>query len=225
MSLAELEKSFKIAKESGAPVEMVSAIIPLVNAYQQGRKYDSALRCLRGSLPAIREKGGADQEAVILTALGAAYWEKAQLQKALDQFSLALDLFKKCDDKMGEQVILAMVGITFWRKCEWQRALENFADVLSQGLKFDDRFLSVQGALERGVATLQNRVRMGRELKDPMKILQPLFSVCALYYVLGDREQFELCLDESLLLAEQLGKADILNAAQGIRLLGAGPAS
>ena len=220
MPLSELEKSFNSAKESGSPVEMVAAIIPLVDAYQQVRKFDPAVRCLKEALPVIREKGEAGQEAVILTALGTAFWEMAQLQKALDQFSPARDLFKQCGDKMGERTILAMVGITFWRKCEWQRALEILADVFADGLIVDDRFLSVRGALERGVATLQNRVRMGRELDDPLKILQPLFSGCALYRVLGNREQFELCLNESVTLAESLNKTDILDAAHSIRRLG-----
>ena len=197
---------------------MVEAIIPLVNAYQQVRKYDSAIQCLQGVLPIIREKGETNQEAVILTALGTAFWEKAQLQKALDQYSLALDLFKKSADKMGESAIFAMVGITFWRKCEWQRALEIFADVWREadGLKIDNRFASVQGALERGIVTLQNRVRMGRELQDPLKILQPLFSVCVLYRMLGDREQFDKCFDEAVALAESLNKTDILNAAKDL---------
>ena len=182
MPLSELENKYNSAKENTSQIEMVEAIIPLVNAYQQVRKYDSAVNCLQGVLPIIREKGEADHEAVILTALGTAFWEKAQLQKALDQFSPALELFKKSGDKVGERAIFAMVGITFWRKCEWQRALEIFTDVWREadGLKIEGRFASVQGALERGTVTLQNRVRMGRELQDPLKILQPLFSVCVL---------------------------------------------
>jgi tetratricopeptide (TPR) repeat protein len=221
MSISELEKKFNSAKEKTSPMEIMEAIIPLVNAYQQVRKYDSAVHCLQGSLPIIREKGKANQEAVILTALGTAYWEKAQLQKALDQFSPALELFKKSSDKMGERAILAMVGITFWRKCEWQRALEVFTDVWREaaGLKTEGRFASVQGALERGTVTLQNRVCMGRELQDPLKILQPLFSVCVLYRMLGDREQFGICFEEAVALAESLNKTDILNAAKDLSRL------
>ena len=198
---------------------MTEAVIPLANAYQQVRKYDAAVRCLQETLAIIRESGESDQEAVILTALGTAFWEKAQLQKALDQFSPALNMFKKSGDKMGARAILAMVGITFWRKCEWQRALEIFSDVWREvgGLTVDDRFLSLQGALERGIATLQNRVRMGRELQDPLKILQPLFSVCVLYRVLGNRKQFQACFDEAVALAESLNKTDILNVANDLK--------
>ncbi|MZH03659.1 MAG: tetratricopeptide repeat protein [Nitrospinae bacterium] len=221
MQISELEDKFNSAKEKISPVEMVEAIIPLVNAYQQVRKYDSAVHCLQNALPIIRDKGEAGQEAVILTALGTAFWEKAQLQKALDQFSPALDLFKKSGDKIGERTIYAMVGITFWRKCEWQRALELFTDVWSEteGLLIDNRFASVQGALERGIVTLQNRVRMGRELQDSLKILQPLFSVCVLYRMLGNREQFDNCFNEAVALAESINKTDILNAAKDLRQL------
>jgi tetratricopeptide (TPR) repeat protein len=221
MSLTELEKSFNSIAENGSPVEVVTAAIPLVNAYQQGRKFDSAIRCLQKALAVIEKKEATDQEAVILTALGTAFWEKAQLQKALDQFSPALKLFKQSGDKIGEQAVLAMVGITFWRKCEWKRSLEILTGVLHEtdDLKVDARFASVQGALERGIATLQNRVRMGRELQDPLKILQPLFSVCALYRVLGNREQFVLCIAEAVALAQSLNKTDILDAAESLKKL------
>jgi tetratricopeptide (TPR) repeat protein len=221
MPLSELGNKFNRAKERTSPFEIVETIIPLVNAYQQEQKYDSAVHCLQEALPIIREKGKADQEAVILTALGTAFWEKAQLQKALDQFSPALELFKKSGDKVGERAIFAMVGITFWRKCEWQRALEIFADVWREadGLRIEGRFASVQGALERGTITLQKRVLMGRELQDPLKILQPLFSVCVLYRMLGDREQFDICFDEAVALAESLNKTDILNAAKDLNRL------
>lgn len=219
MTLIELEEKFNSARGNAA--EMVEAVIPLANAYQQARKFDSALRCLKETLPIIRNKGETGQEAVILAALGTAYWEKAQLQKALNYFGEALALFEKADDRQGKVAVLSIVGITFWRKCDWDKALEILQDAMEKNveIKAEQRFASLYGAFERGIATLQNRVRMGRELEDSRKILQPLFSMCALYWVTGNREQLELCLDESVLLAEQLGKADILNAAKGLTRL------
>ncbi|MZH46029.1 MAG: tetratricopeptide repeat protein [Nitrospinae bacterium] len=221
MNLTELENSFKTAEENGLPAEILETIIPLANAYQQGRKYDSAVRCMRNALQRIRDDGDTCQQAVLLTALGTAFWEKAQLQKALDEFRPALDLFKESGEKMGERAILAMVGITFWRKCEWNRALEIFSDLLKEEneIAFDDRFLSLQGALERGVAILRNRVRMGRELQDPKKILQPLFSLTSIYLISGNLEELNSILSESISLADQLGQKEILDAAQGIRQL------
>ena len=219
MPLTELEKIFNSAKQSASPVEMMRAIIPLVNAYQQARKYDTAIRCLKEMLPIIRDKGEMDQEAVILTALGTAYWEKAQLQKALNHFEEALTLFKEIEDKQGIAAILSIVGITFWRKCEWEKALEILKDALRQNdeKKVEQRFASLYGAFDRGIATLQNRVRLGRELQKPLKILQPLFSICALYWVVGNREQFKVCLDEAVALAQSLNKTDVLQAAKDLK--------
>jgi hypothetical protein len=79
--------------------------------------------------------------------------------------------------------------------------------------------MTVQGALERGVSTLQNRIRMGRDLQDSLKILQPLFSICLLYRVLGNRKNFQVCLDETLALARSLNKTDIINAADNLKKL------
>ena len=122
---------------------------------------------------------------------------------------------------MGEKAILTMVGITFWRKCEWQRALAIFSDLWPEtsSLTVDDRFMTVKGALERGISTLQNRVRMGRDLQDSLKILQPLFSICILYRVLGNDKSFQICLDEALALARSLNKTDIINAADNLKNL------
>ena len=81
----------------------------------------------------------------------------------------------------------------------------------------EQRFASLYGAFARGIATLQNRVRLGRELQKPLKILQPLFSICALYWVVGNREQFKVCLDEAVALAQSLNKTDILQAAKDLK--------
>jgi len=221
MQLSELEIKFNIARDKATSVEVTDTVIPLANAFQGLRKYDAAVRSLNEALAIVRESGDVDREAVILTALGAAFWEKAQLQKALDHFSQALDIFKVSSDRMGEKAILTMVGITFWRKCEWQRALAIFSDLWPEtiSLTVDDRFMTVKGALERGISTLQNRVRMGRDLQDSLKILQPLFSICILYRVLGNDKSFQICLDEALALARSLNKTDIINAADNLKNL------
>ena len=221
MQICELEIKFNDAKDKVSPVNVTDTVIPLANAFQEARKYEAAVRSLNQALTIVRECGEVDQEAVILTALGTAFWEKAQLQKALDQFSPALHIFQGSSDRMGETAVLTMVGITFWRKCEWQRALKIFSQLWPEtsSLKVDNRFMTVQGALERGISTLQNRVRMGRDLQDSLKIFQPLFSICVLYRVLGNRKKFQVCLDEALALAKTLNKTDIINVGDNLKKL------
>lgn len=217
MNLIQLQEGFEAIRLKGNRVETVEKVVELANACQQVRKYEAAITCLNKVLPEVQKEAGL--LAVVKTALGTAYWEKAQLQKALSHFEEGLTLFKEIDDKQGISAILSIVGITFWRKCEWEKALEILKDALGQNgeKKVEQRFVSLYGAFDRGIAALQNRVRLGRELQKPLKILQPLFSICALYWVVGNREQLEVCLKEAVSLAQSLNKTDILQAAKDLK--------
>jgi len=218
MDLSQLKESVDLARLKGDVAGTVAKAVSYANACQQVRKYDSAIACLNKSLPDIEKDKG--QHAVVRVALGVAFWEKSQLKKALSHFEEALPLFEK--DKAGKAAILSIVGITFWRKCEWDKALEILKDALDQKegkAEKDARFESLYGAFDRGIVTLQNRIRLGRELQKPMKILQPLFSLTALYLITGNREELKSCLDESVTLATQLNQEDILKAAERIKQL------
>ena len=217
MNLSQLEENFKSACIKGDWADIVQKAVVFSNGCQEVRKYDAAIVCLNKL--ALDVKVYKKLLAVVLTALGTAYWEKAQLKKALEQFEKALLLFKETDDKAGKAAILSIVGITYWRKCEWDKALEILEEALSLKPDREERFASLYGAFDRGVVTLKNRVRLGRELEQPMKVLQPLFSSTALHLVIGNLEEFNTYLDESMTLAQQLNQADILKAAEGIKRL------
>ncbi|MBT3922726.1 MAG: tetratricopeptide repeat protein [Nitrospina sp.] len=219
MNLSQLQENLESIRLKGDRFETVEKSVEYANACQQVRKYEAAIACLNKVLPDAREE--VSLHGVVKTALGTAFWEKAQLQKALNHFEEALKLFKEIDDRQGISAILSIVGITFWRKCDWEKALGILKDAHNGEKIRDKRFISLYGAFERGIATLQNRVRMGRELQDSLKILQPLFSMCPLHWIMGNREQFKACFDESVSLAEQLGKTDILSAAKDLTRLAA----
>ena len=216
MNLSQLEESYKSSRIKGDWVDISEKAIAFANGCQQVRKYDTAITCLSKLTLDMKDN---KLLAEVYTALGTAYWEKAQLKKALEQFEKALVLFKEIDDKAGKAAILSIVGITYWRKCEWDRALEILEDALSLKPNREERFAFLYGAFDRGVVTLKNRVRLGRELEQPMKVLQPLFSSTALHLIIGNLEEFNTCLDECMTLAQQLNQADILKAAEGIKRL------
>ena len=218
MNLEQLEKNFESALSKDDLVDTVAKAVAFANGCQQVRKYDSAIACLN-KLDVKEQK---NLKAVIFTALGAVYWEKGQLNKALIQFEHALQIFKELEDKSGKAAILSVLGITYWRKCEWDLAIENIKDALNQNTGKDERFESLYGAFDRGIVNLHNRIRLGRELEKPMKILQPLFASTALHIIVGNFEELETCLNESMVLAEQLNQGDILRAAEGIKLLALG---
>ena len=218
MNLEQLEKNFKSALSKDDLVDTVTKAVAFANGCQQVRKYESAIDCLNR----LDVKEHKNLKAIIFTALGTVYWEKAQLNKALIQFEHALQLFKELDDKAGKAAIFSVLGITYWRKCEWDLAIENIKDALSQNTGKDKRFESLYGAFDRGIVNLHNRIRLGRELEKPLKILRPLFALTALHIILGNFEELEICLNESMILAEQLNQGDILRAAEGIKLLAVG---
>jgi len=218
MNLEQLKENFESARSKDDLVDTVAKAVAFASGCQQVKQYDSAITCL-STLDVKEEK---NLKAVIFTALGAVYWEKGQLNKALIQFGHALQLFKELNDKAGKTAILSVLGITYWRKCEWDLAIENIKDALSQNTGKDERFKSLYGAFDRGIVNLQNRIRLGRELEKPMKILQPLFASAALHIIVGNFEELETCLNESMLLAEQLNQGDILRAAESIKLLAVG---
>jgi len=218
MSLEQLEKNFKSALSKDDLVDTVAKAVAFANGCQQVRKYDFAIACLNK----IDLKDQKKLQPVIFTALGAVYWEKGQLNKAMTQFEQALQLFKELDDKTGKAAILSVLGITYWRRCEWDLAIENIKDALSQNVGKDKRFESLYGAFDRGIINLHNRIRLGRELEKPMKILQPLFASTALHIIVGNFEELKTCLNESMVLAEQLNQSDILRAAEVIKLLAEG---
>ena len=217
MNLEERKKIFEKACSNLDLKEMVKKAVIYAEACQQQRKYDLAISCLKKLLPKVDKDKR--HKAIVLTALGTAYWEKAQLKKALSNFEEALQLFKELGDKAGKAAILSIVGVTYWRKCEWDRALQILENALNLKTDKDNRFVSLYGAFDRGLVTLQNRIRLGRELEQPMKILQPLFSSIALHLIEGNWEVFKTCLEESEVLAKQNGHRDILKAILKISLL------
>ena len=218
MNLEQLEKNFKSALSKDDLVDTVAKAVAFANGCQQIRKYDFAIACLN-TLDIKEQK---NLKAVIFTALGAVYWEKGQLNKAMMQFEHALQLFKELEDKAGKAAILSVLGVTYWRRCEWDLAIENIKNALSQNAGKDERFESLYGAFDRGIVNLHNRIRLGRELEKPMKILQPLFASTALHIIVGNFEELKTCLNESMVLAEQLNQSDILRAAEVIKLLAEG---
>jgi len=218
MNLEQLEKIFKSALSKDDLVDTVAKAVAFANGCQQVRKYDSAIACLN----TLDVKEQMNLKAVIFTALGAVYWEKGQLNKAMMQFEHALQLFKELEDKAGKAAILSVFGVTYWRRCEWDLGIENIKNALSQNAGKDERFESLYGAFHRGIVNLHNRIRLGRELEKPMKILQPLFASTALHIILGNFEELKTCLNEAMVLAEQLNQTDILRAAEGIKVLAVG---
>jgi hypothetical protein len=120
------------------------------------------------------------------------------------------------------------MGISSWRKCQWEEGLAYFREVLellqidppvTAGKSEAGDYSFLAPALERAVATLENRVRLGREQGDVLKILQPLFAMIPLYLFTARKNEIDPLLQEAASLAEQLQKKDIQDAILKLRAL------
>jgi tetratricopeptide (TPR) repeat protein len=220
VNIAALEEKLKSSRENKDIHGELSALRQLGSFYQESRQLTKAASCLSKVLTLVDKTGNERDQAVAFAKLGCVYWEMAQLKKAMTHFQEALKIQQQIEDFIGQKAVLTLLGISYWRKCEWEEGLSYFRKTLElqkthkpnpDEQSNDDAYASLFEALERGVQTLKNRVRLGREQNDPLKILQPLFSMIPLYLFTGRGGEVELLLHEAGSLAKALHKKDIMD--------------
>jgi tetratricopeptide (TPR) repeat protein len=220
VNIAALEDELKSARENKDIEGEASALRQLGLVCWENRKLTQAASCFSKVLILVETSGNERDHAVALATLGCVYWEMAQLKKAMTRFQEALKIQQRIEDISGRTAVLTLLGVSHWRKCEWEEGLSYFQKTLELQKTHkpkpdeqpdDETYAPLFEALERGVQILGNRVRMGREQNDPLKILQPLFSMIPLYLFTGRGGETKPLLQEAGALAEALHKKDILD--------------
>lgn len=226
LSVAELEDELKTMREQQDTAGEFLTLRRLGLALQKNRQFTKAASCLSQVLKGMEDDLSTHDRAIVHASLGCVYWEMAQLKKAMTQLQLALKIQKQIDDAPGQACVLTLAGITSWRKCRWEEGLAYFSEVqeLSQtdspvNKPQEGGYSFLASALERAVVTLENRVRLGRESGDALKILQPLFAMIPLYLFTARKNEIDLLLQEAASLATQLQKIDIQDAIPRLKAL------
>ena len=120
-------------------------------------------------------------------------------------------------------MLSAIMGISYWRKGEWSTAFHWFERALPAWIegkiKSDQsqidatwKYAGLQFVMERGIATLENRIQIAQDQHDLERILLPSFSMVPLMLFTGRKEKISPLLEEIVPLAQQLGKKNILDA-------------
>ncbi|SVD10790.1 uncharacterized protein METZ01_LOCUS363644 [marine metagenome] len=65
--------------------------------------------------------------------------------------------------------------------------------------------------MEKGIATLKNRIQIAQNQNDPVRILLPSFSMIPLMFFTGQKEEIPSLLQTIIQLAQQLNKNNILD--------------
>lgn len=220
-NIQTLENDLETARQTNDSSSEFKTLIRLIQAYQVETKLPKALAFARKTCEFIKENGTGKEKTVALANLGCVYWEMAQLKKAMIFFEEALALAKESKDQTGQKILLIFLGISFWRKLEWDRAIEKFEQV--PGIDIDFSSVSNSGyaglhfALERGIAILQNRIKIAQGQNDPIKVLHPRFSMIPLLLFTNRKTEIPDQLKEITTLANHLNKMDILNTIPKIQ--------
>jgi tetratricopeptide (TPR) repeat protein len=228
LSVAELQDKLKALREQKDIGGEIVTLRSLGSAFQKNRQFTKAVSCLDSALKLSQNKTDEHARAILHAHLGCAYWEMAQLKKAMTQFKEALKILKQFPDQPGRAGLLTLMGISCWRKCQWEEGLAFFEE--ARDLRQTDEqsgmpiwangdYSFFSEALERAVVTLENRVRLGREQGDALKILQPLFALIPLYLFTVRKNETDLLFSEVASLAEQLHKNDIQEAIPKLKVL------
>jgi tetratricopeptide (TPR) repeat protein len=229
LSVADLQDKLKLLREQKDIDGEIATLRSLGSLFQKNRRFTKAVSCLGSALKLSQSNVDLPARAVLHAHLGCAYWEMAQLKKAMTQFKEALEILKQFPDQVGQAGLLTLMGISCWRKCQWQAGLAFFSEA-GELLKIDppafepdeSDYSFFSEALERAVVTLKNRVRLGREQGDALKILQPLFALIPLYLFTKRRNETDPLFSEAISLADQLRKEDIQDAIPRLKELIAG---
>jgi len=227
LSVAELQDKLKILRAQKDIDGEIATLRCLGSALQKNRQFTKAVACLGSALKLSQNNADLPGRAVLHAHLGCAYWEMAQLKKAMTQFETALEILKQFPDQAGRAGLLTLMGISCWRKCQWGEGLAFFEEVCdlrqtsaqagASELASDPDFFSE--TLERAVVTLENRVRLGREQGNALKILQPLFALIPLCLFTARKSATDVLLSEATSLANQLHKNDIQDAIPRLEVL------
>ncbi len=222
MNPAELEANLKTARERSDREQEARTLLLLGEHYQTVRRLPKAAALIAQALKISGVTENAKEAACVHARLGAVYWEMAQLKKAMTHFQQALENLKRAPHAEGTYRVQTLLAILYWRKCQWREGLAGFRAALKSRDNVQEEtqdYLPLKQALERGVATLENRIRLAREQNDPLRLLQPLFSLAPLHLFTGNKTAMQALLQEAEPLAEQLGKQDILEVLPQLRAL------
>ena len=216
-----LQESLETFREKSDVPGQLQTLYQLGKVYQERRQYNKALPYFRQAFDLLKDRGKLKDRTLALANLGCVFWDMAQLKKALNHFAEALKLAEETGDKTGRRILLIIIGITHWRKGEWERAMELFEKAIRApaGPTDDGNFSGLQEAMERGIATLKNRIRIAKEGNDPQRILLPAFSMVPLLFFAGLKNEIPGLMEEISPLAQKLQKQNILDTIPKLQKL------
>lgn len=226
LNIKELEESLESLRQHSDDFGQLQILIQLGQTYQSKRRYQKALIYFRQALDLVKDQSNPDHQIVALVNIGCVYWEMSQLKKAMNFFQDALPIAEELGDDAGRMMLCAIIGVSYWRKGEWSGAIDWFEEALQDypageiktALSINSlKYEGLKVVMERGVATLKNRIQIAQNQNDPVRILLPSFSMIPLMFFIGQKEEIPPLLQTIIQLAQQLKKNNILDVVTTLK--------
>lgn len=225
---SQVDSLQKALRSSTTDTGKVNTLLSLVQAYrqvdpEQAAKYLSEARVLAES--SGYRKGFA--KAVFLTGFG--HYTKGDLDKALNNYHEALEMFRELEDDYEIAQVIYNTGIIYVFKGNYDKALENFFDALKMQEKLGNKkdisnsFSAIatvygrQGNSEKEMEYQRKTLEMKLEINDKYGIAASYINMGNVYSRQKDYDTALEYYQKGLALGEEIGnKKWMLNALGNI---------
>lgn len=214
------EQALAVAKALDNPHNMAKHLNHIGVTYQDQSRFAEATACFEEALALDRTLGNRLGIAARQTNLGLVYMRTGDQARALACTEEAHQLTKIMDHKAGIALTTGNLGVIYWRMGDYDRALALHHEALAL-----DEALGNQEAVGRHLANmgdmcreqeklpealtyLERSVTVARAVKTRYQLAESLYRKAETLLALGRLDDAARCQQESLAIAEAIGRVD-----------------
>ncbi len=186
---------------------------------------DQAIVTFTRALGLYRELRDREREADALTAVGAAYSDIGQGEKAIGYYEQALAVRREIKDRRGEADAVIKLGLAYMDMNEYERAIGYYEQALAIGRETRDRRGEANALNNLGIAYqdmsqhdkaigyYEQALPIKRELKDRFSESMTLINIGGAYMALSRNEKAIGYFEQALAVARELKRRGLEDAA------------
>ena len=216
LSLEYAQRALILFHQTGDKQAESKALNVIAIVYQGIAQYPQALQYYERAVPLAKQSGDAFLEATLINNIGTLYGKLGDTTKALEYLQKALPLQKKLGDKVNIARVLAGIASTYGTMQQPAKALEFYFQALPllkevQNKNLEGSTLSNIGVAYRDMDQPQKALEyyqqagaLFQQTGDTDRQAGVFYNIGSIYSSLGDYNQAELSLNQSLTLREQV---------------------
>ena len=178
-ALEYYDRALRISEALGDSLGIASQQKNIGLAYRDQKEYQKALGCFSHAVEINRSLNNKDNLVALFGNIGNVYSDQQRYAEALESYDKSLDIARKYELRYREGQILSNIGYTYFTIA---------MDTLNHdgvGVVPASR-TARRSYLQKSIATLQEAVGIGLEMKDSLGLMNRFQSLSEVYRELGD---------------------------------------